>query len=589
MKQFLCIVAALIAGVPAAATVYHVSSTPLPSLPASRQFRHVAEAAKSANPGDTVLIHTGIYREPILLTRSGTPAHPIRFEAAPAANVTITGADTLQGWTHEPGLERIYSVAWPYQFIGGPLHAHPDDDYHILIGRAEQVFVRGYGLNPVLRRDQMSRGTFFVDEAAKRLLIWRADNGEVAPDDATVEASTRSVLWDCTGAYITLRGVRFRYAANAAQQPAVRFAGRGDVVEDCIFERTNAEGAGFQAPDQVARRCSFQDNGQMGIGINRAHRLLVTDCLIRNNNTKGFDRGWEAGGEKTVLSRGVVYANCRVLSNRGAGLWFDIGNENCEVHNCLIADNEDAGIFYEISYGLHAHDNVIVGNGFANTPGAWGAAAGICLSSSPGAVIERNLLVGNKEGFDFREQDRTTPRIDAGPDEKEVSVWNHDETIRHNVIADNRDAQTWGWFDNHDERHWPALMQTKRIGKESNGTAGGEIARPLQVAGNTGPPTNLNLEKLKITFTTNIYDAPDGQGIFHWGTDWGRHQYYVDLGKVQHQLGLEQGSIVVPFAFADYLTRDFRVPATSPALKMDCYPRGSVPDVRLGILTGVKR
>ena len=46
------------------------------------------------------------------------------------------------------------------------------------------------------------------------------------------------------------------------------------------------------------------------------------------------------------------------------------------MRNCLIADNEDAGIFDEISYSLHALDNVIVGNGFNETPGAWGSCVG---------------------------------------------------------------------------------------------------------------------------------------------------------------------------------------------------------------------
>ena len=128
------------------------------------------------------------------------------------------------------------------------------------------------------------------------------------------------------------------------------------------------------------------------------------------------------------------------VENHGNRIWFDIGNEACEVRNCLIANNDNAGIFYEISYGLKTHDNVIVGNGFAFTPGAWGANAGISLSSSPRCVIERNLLVGNLEGFNFREQTRTTPRLD-GPQEP---VWNADQIIRHNVLAYNQAAQVWG-------------------------------------------------------------------------------------------------------------------------------------------------
>lgn len=211
-----------------------------------------------------------------------------------------------------------------------------------------------------------------------------------------------------------LRGIRFRYAANMAQQGSGQFTGRGDVIRDCLFERTNGSGASFTAPDQSVQRCTFQENGQIGFSAVNAHNIHFTDCLVQNNNIKGFNRGWEAGGDKIVLTRGAVFDGCRFLNNRGSGIWFDIGNEACEVRNCLIMGNEDAGIFYEISYGLYAHDNVIIGNGFADSIGAWGAQAGICLSSSPDCVIERNLLVGNREGFDFREQGRTTWRISKG-------------------------------------------------------------------------------------------------------------------------------------------------------------------------------
>ena len=39
------------------------------------------------------------------------------------------------------------------------------------------------------------------------------------------------------------------------------------------------------------------------------------------------------------------------------------------------------------------------------------------------------------------------------------------------------------------------------------------------------------------------------------------------------------------FKVEDYLARDFRLPAESPALKMGCYPKGDVPGVKLGTLT----
>jgi hypothetical protein len=36
------------------------------------------------------------------------------------------------------------------------------------------------------------------------------------------------------------------------------------------------------------------------------------------------------------------------------------------------------------------------------------------------------------------------------------------------------------------------------------------------------------------------------------------------------------------FHVKDFSALDFRVPADSPAIKMDCCPRGPVPNVRLG-------
>ena len=47
-------------------------------------------------------------------------------------------------------------------------------------------------------------------------------------------------------------------------------------------------------------------------------------------------------------------------------------------------------------------------------------------------------------------------------------------------------------------------------------------------------------------------------------------------------LKLEGGSQAGEVRFADFLTRDFRVPPDSPVLKMGCYPKGDVPGVVLG-------
>lgn len=562
------------------ARTIHVSPRPLPGIDAADQVRTISDAARLVVPGDVVTIHGGIYREAVTVERSGSPEKPIVFQAAPGQRVVVTGADQLTDWKREDPDQHVYSTPWPHRFIGWNRQmTHPDDDYHLLIGRCEQVFVNHYALRQVLSRDKLARGTFYVDLDARRLWVWSEENADLTRTMKTiVEASVRPNIWTSRAAHVKVRGIRFRYAACRAQESAVTLRGDGDILEDCVIERVNSCGVGVHgARDAVLRRCTIQDNGQLGFSASRAHGLLVTGCTIRGNNTRNFNRDWEAGGNKLVLCRDVVLENSRFIENRGFGIWFDIGNEQCTVRNCLIADNEAAGIFYEISYTLRAHDNVIVGNGFDADGGAWGASAGIALSSSPGCVIERNLLVGNREGFAYREQRRDTPRIDSRRPEP---VWNHDQTVRNNVIAYNRDAQVWGWFDVKDGRHWPADLRSKL--PDRGGRPAEDAARDYQAKDDSGQPAGLSLEKLNLSHSGNLFFAAPGQGLFNWGPAWSFNRRYAELAETQKGLQLEKNSVLADPQFADLPTRDFRVPAEGTAVRMGCYPRGPVPDVRLG-------
>jgi hypothetical protein len=526
-----------------------------------RPWRTIAQGAQQAGAGDVVRIHDGIYRERVVIKTSGTAQAPIVFESAPGAWVVLSGADRLTRWEKASVDRPVYTTPWPHRFIAWSANmTHPDDAYHRLIGRCEQVAIENYLLRQVLDSAQLAPGTFYADVSNQVLHVWDPANRDL--NKVFVEASVRQELLRVEGQYVQVRGLRFRYAANMAQHGAIMLAGAHDVLEDCVVESMNSSGATLAGADQVVRRCTFRDNGQIGFGANGAHRLLFTECLVENNNAKGFDRGWEAGGNKLVLSRDAVLERRRFVRNRGNGIWFDIGNEHCTVSQCLIADNEDAGIFYEISFGLQAHDNVIVGNGFAATAGAWGAQAGISLSSSPDCLIERDLIVGNREGFNFREQTRTTPRIDK---KEEGPVWNHDQLIRNNIIAFNRDAQIWGWFDMSDDRHWPA-------GSKSDAAAG-----------QSSPAQPLSLEKLNLRFEQNVYFAGPGEGWFNWGTTWGRHTNYLSLADFRSALQVDNGGEVINPGFGNLAARDFRLSAQNMNSVKASYPRGPIPGVLVGI------
>ncbi len=75
-------------------------------------FATIQQAANVAQPGDTVLIHGGTYRETVHPLNSGTAAAPITFAPFGDGTVMIDGADPVVGWSKYSG--SIYSapLAW---------------------------------------------------------------------------------------------------------------------------------------------------------------------------------------------------------------------------------------------------------------------------------------------------------------------------------------------------------------------------------------------------------------------------------------------------------------------------------------------
>jgi len=81
---------------------------------ADAPLKSIGAAVQLVQPGDTVLIQDGVYRELVKIEVSGTTEAPIRFEAAPMAQVTVTGAEQLTDWRREEGEENVFSTDWPY-------------------------------------------------------------------------------------------------------------------------------------------------------------------------------------------------------------------------------------------------------------------------------------------------------------------------------------------------------------------------------------------------------------------------------------------------------------------------------------------
>jgi parallel beta-helix repeat protein len=518
---------------------------------ATAPWRTIQHGVDTLHPGDTLLIGPGVYRERIEIKHSGTPQAPITLAALPGAHVIVSGADRLNGWQRVDGAEEsVYVHDWPYRFpIGGPNDlTHPGDLEHRLTGRAEQIIHGGRLLRQALTRPELAPGTFYADLEAKKLYVWL--RGSDDPNNSEMEASVRGQWLSGLASYIHVRGITFRYAANHAQRGAF-FIGQeggnaaptqGWVVEDCVFERANGAGASITGPEHIFRRCLFQDNGQIGFGTSRSHNTRLERCGIYRNNVKGYSTGWEAGGCKVTMSRGFVFDGCRSMDNRGVGIWFDIGNEQSEVKNCFIADNDEAGIFYEISYGLHAHDNLIVNNANnGESPGGGWGSGGITLSSSQDCVVEHNTLIGNRDGIDLREQDRTTPRIDSAEGAQEVRIFNRNHIIRANIIAYSQAYNIGFWLD------------TTFFGPHPSG---GDRNRPLS----EDPKT------LHIQVADNLLWPLPGRPNYLYGVPWRpKSKTCRDPADFSAFSGIPDTSRVADPRFADVTAGDYRLLPGSPA------------------------
>jgi parallel beta-helix repeat protein len=512
---------------------------------AAAPWRTIQHGVDALKPGDTLLIGPGIYREQVEIKNGGTAQAPITLMAVPGAHVIVSGADRLDGgWSKVGGAEDgIYVHDWAYRFpIGGPNDlTHPNDREHRLTGRAEQVIHGGRLLRQVLTRSELAPGTFFADLDAQKLYVWL--RGSDDPNRTEIEASVRSHwLVASSVSYVHVRGLTFRYAANHAQRGAFAIGqerdaavSQGWVVEDCRFERANGPGASLSGQGHLFRRCIFQDNGQLGFGTSHCHNTRMEQCGLYRNNTKGYSTGWEAGGCKVTMSRGFVFDGCRAMDNRGPGIWFDIGNEQSEVKNCTIADNDEGGIFYEISYALHAHDNLIVNN--ANNGemvgGGWGL-GGITLSSSEDCMIEHNTLVGNRDGIDLREQHRTTPRIDAPRGTGEVRIFNRNHLIRDNIIAYSQAYNIGFWLD------------TTFFGPHPSG-------------GDRNSPISEDPKTLNIRLADNrLWPLPDRPNYLY-GVPWRpKSKTCQSVAEFRAASGIQDTSRVADPHFADVEAGDYR-------------------------------
>jgi hypothetical protein len=240
---------------------------------------------------------------------------------------------------------------------------------------------------------------------------------------------------------VTVDGLTMRNAAAGAAQ-----SGSLDVENVLGFTLRNATLSGGSYADLRLWNGSGYRIEASDVGTARAVGIIaweigdstVSGNRLHDNNTAGFDPGYEAGGIKLGRASQVTISANEVDGNTGPGIWCDVACTSVTVNGNRVHDNTRQGILFETGLGASITGNAVWENGWSFP--SWGWGGGIVISSSGGADVAANTVAWNADGIVVISQNRS----DAQP----VT----DNHVHDNVVGlapqpgDGDDAYAFAWL-----------------------------------------------------------------------------------------------------------------------------------------------
>jgi len=411
---------------------------------AAKPLLTISAAATMAQPGDTVTVHPGVYREHVNPPRGGTAEDcRIIYQAAVGGRVTITGSEPAKGW--KKVANDTWKLSLPNSYFGkfNPFAEKVFGDWYDARGRVHHrgcVYLNSVWLTEAPNLDTVMQApgqtplwfaTVDAEPGSNNTVICAQFPG-INPNEAQVEINVRPTVFTPEKTnidYLTIRGFDLRNAATNWAAPTAGQVGlvtaywcKGWVIENneisnsrcCGIalgkysdqwdgKRGNTEGYYLTIDDalkkdgwtkekiggHLVRNNHIHHCGQTGIvgSLGCAFSKIIGN-EIHEINMQGIWGGAEMAGIKFHGALDVVIANNHIYRCGDLGaVWLDWMAQGTQITGNLLHDNNSmAGdLFCEVDHGPYlVANNLFLSNGTH-------------LANSQGGAYAHNLISGTMQ------------------------------------------------------------------------------------------------------------------------------------------------------------------------------------------------
>lgn len=438
---------------------YHVAKTGNDYAPgtSSQPLLTVNAAAQRAMPGDTVTVHSGVYREWVDPMFGGNSKNSrILYRAAEGETVELKGSEPVKGWKRSKQIGKdIWTVTLPDSFFGtfNPFAEEFTGDWlfppcTLHLG---EVFVNGVSMYEAesidaLREVRTSHrdpdGTmlnWYVDVSGGSTTLYAVFNG-MDPNQEEVEVTTRPTCFYPSREginYITLRGFKIsqaatRWAAPTAEQVgmvAVHW-GKGWIIEDNEIRNSKSSGITLGKEAGTGNNVWLHDQRKDG-------SLHYLECIF-----KALRHGWTKDDIGSHIVRNNIISDCGQAGICGSMVCAF--SEICGnvIYNVCVKDEysgcEQAGIKFHGGIDSYIHDNMV----FNCNRGLWMDWMG------QGSRASRNVFYGNHDQDVYYEMDHGPYVFDNNILLSDFSLWDMSDggALIHNFLLGELRTQPDGRY-----------------------------------------------------------------------------------------------------------------------------------------------